>query len=42
MLTYILIAVVCLVIGAAGGLLIGRKNPKAADVAVQIADKVSK
>jgi len=42
MISYIVVGGVCLVVGAAAGLLIGRKNPGVADVAVRVSEKVVK
>ena len=42
MISHIVIGLIGLVVGAVGGLLIGRKNPDVADKAQQLADKVQK
>jgi uncharacterized protein YneF (UPF0154 family) len=40
MLSHIVVGFLGLVVGAVGGLLIGRKNPKVADAAAKITEKV--
>lgn len=39
-MSYVIVAIVCLIVGGFAGLLIGRKNPKVADAAVKLSDKV--
>jgi hypothetical protein len=38
-MSHIIVGVVCLLVGFFAGLLVGRKNPPVADIAVKIADK---
>lgn len=42
MLTNIIVGAVCLVVGAIGGVLVGRKNKAVGDEAQKLLDKVNK
>lgn len=41
-MSYVIVAIVCLIVGGFAGLLIGRKNPKVADAAQAAVDKAKR